>query len=95
MNRARILDNVDNEPKISNTRRNSNRRLEQPELSVIGQALPSSSSTASAKPKITIDPSPKQKRSISQIKRPEKSKLNLVKWDCSGEQSAKTAKSDK
>ena len=45
---------------------------------MIGQALPSSSSTASAKPKITIDPSPKQKRSISQIKRPEKSKLNFI-----------------
>ena len=28
MNRARILDHVDNEPKISNARRNSNRRLE-------------------------------------------------------------------
>ena len=28
MSRARILDNVDNEPKISDTRRNSNRRLE-------------------------------------------------------------------
>ena len=55
------------------------RRLEQPELSVIGQALPSSSSTDSTKPKTTIDPSPKQKRSTPQIKRPEKSKLNLIK----------------
>ena len=32
---------------------------------------------ASAKPKITIDPSPKQKRSMSQIKRPEKSKFTF------------------
>ena len=72
MNRARILDNVDNERKISS--RNSNRRLEkQPELSVIGQALPSSSSS-STKPKITIDPSPQQKRSISLVKRTDKSK---------------------
>ena len=42
-----------------------------------GQALPTSNSSlsASTKPKITVDPSPKQKRSIPLVKRAEKSKF--------------------